>query len=149
MTHRATELSLSMAAEQLFDSLPKASRESLGDVPGLLQRLHHDAHQLRGRFDSLQEALRHATGGAASDALDTLSEQRDAIQERLRTTVGALESIRLGLLRLHAGSLTLDGLTTHLGHAADVSADVDRLIAAHHEVDAVLRYPANVELTPV
>ncbi len=149
MTHRATELSLSMAAEQLFDSLPKASRDSLGDVPALLQRLQHDAHQLRNRFDSLQEALSHAGAGASGDAYDLLGAERDAIQERLRTTVGALESIRLGLLRLHAGSLSLEALTTHLGHAADVSADVDRLIAAHEEVDAVLRYPRQLELTPI
>ncbi len=149
MTHRATELSLSMAAEQLFESLPKASRDSLGDVPGLLQRLQHDAQQLRGRFDNLQEALRNVGGAASNDAYVSLSEERDAMQERLRTTVGALESVRLGLLRLHAGSLSLETLTTHLGHAADVSADVDRLIAAHQEVDAVLRYPHDVELTPV
>ena len=41
---------------------------------------------------------------------------------------------------------TLGGSFTQ---AADVSADVDRLIAAHEEVDAVLRYPRQLELTPI
>ena len=52
MTHRATELSLGMAAEQLFESLPKATRQALGDVPALLERLQRDgadaARALRG-----------------------------------------------------------------------------------------------------
>ena len=65
MTHRATEMSLGLAAEQLFESLPKSSRESLGDVPGLLQRLKSDANQLRTRYDALQDALTQA--GAAAD----------------------------------------------------------------------------------
>ena len=43
MTHRATELSLGMAAEQLFENLPKESRQALGDLPGLLHRLQRDA----------------------------------------------------------------------------------------------------------
>jgi hypothetical protein len=30
MTHRATELSLGMAAEQLFESLPRESRQAIG-----------------------------------------------------------------------------------------------------------------------
>jgi len=43
MTHRATELSLGMAAEQLYESLPKESREALADLPALLRRLQADA----------------------------------------------------------------------------------------------------------
>ena len=147
MTHRATELSLSMAAEQLFDTLPKASRESLGDVPGLLQRLQHDAHQLRTRCDSLQDAISNAGADVGSAMYDALRAERDAVQERLRTTVGALETIRLGLLRLHAGALSVEALTTHIDQAERISDDVNRLIAAHDEVNTVLRFPDKTELT--
>ena len=58
MTHRATELSLGMAAEQLFESLPKESRKALGDVPSLLGRLQRDAQVLRQRYDERQEGTR-------------------------------------------------------------------------------------------
>lgn len=149
MTHRATELSLSLAAEQLFESLPKPSRDALGDVPQTVQRLQHEAHQLRGRLRSLDEAFANGAGGNPGSEYDSLRVERNAIHDRLRLSVGALETIRLGLLRLHAGSISLEGLTTHLGLAAQVSVDVGRLLAAHDEVNTVLRYPRNLEPTPV
>ena len=149
MTHRATELSLGMAAEQLFESLPKASRELLGDLPALLERLQHGARTLRTRYDGLQEALSQAGGAAPTESYASVRAERDEIGQRLRETVGALETVRLNLLRLHAGSMTLEGLTTHIGLAAEASADVQRLIAANHEVDDALQYPHDVELTPV
>jgi hypothetical protein len=67
----------------------------------------------------------------------------------MRDTVGAMETIRLGLLRLHAGSLSLENLTTHIALAADASADVERLLAAHAEVDAVLNLPRSTQLSSV
>jgi len=149
MTHRATELSLGMASEALFESLPKASRESLGDVPTLLQRLQHDAQQLRARANALQDALGGTATASQRDDHRALCAERDVVQGRLRDTVSALESIRLGMLRLHAGSLTVDAFTTQLGLATEVSLQVDRLIAARDEVDVLLRFPRNIELTPV
>ena len=138
MTHRATELSLGMAAEQLFANLPKASRETLGDVPALLQRLQRDAGMLRSRSDALQDALSQAGPGTAFDHQIVLREKRDVMQERMRESVSAMESIRLGLLRLHAGSLTLEGLTTHVGLASDMSAHMERLLSAQTEVRELL-----------
>lgn len=149
MTHRATELSLGMAAEQLFESLPKASRESLGDLPQLLQKLQRDAHLLRNHHDALQDALARQADGDDSEQGAGIRAERDAVRDRMRDTVGAMETIRLGLLRLHAGSLSLESLTTHIALAANASADVERLLAAHAEVDAVLRVAPPIELTPV
>jgi len=105
MTHRATELSLGMAAEQLFESLPRTSRESLGDLPGLLQRLQRDAVLLRARFDALQEGLQHVSQQVSQPSRvsdddehdESLRVERDLVQQRLRETVGALETIRLSL----------------------------------------------------
>ncbi len=149
MTHRATELSLGMAAEQLYESLPKASRDVLGDLPALLQRLQRDAHRLRSRAEQLHDALSQAAASTSGDHYAALSAERDTVQARLGDAVTALESIRLGLLRLHAGSLSVETLTTQLGLAAEASAQVERLIAAHDEVNAVLRFPRAIELTPV
>ena len=148
MTHRATELSLGMAAEQLFESLPRDTRQALGDLPALLHRLQNDAQLLRRSYDELQEALGGARS-ASTDDDDALRAERDLVHEKLGDAVGALETIRLNLLRLHAGSATVEGLTTHIGLAVEVSAEVERLIAAREEVEGAMRCPRAIELTPV
>src|SRR5688500_8125782 len=102
MTHRATELSLGMAAEQLYESLPRESRQALGNLPGLLKRLQADAQSLRKRYDDLQEALSDAGDAASSAPYSDVRRLRDAIHAKLAEAVGALETIRLNLLRLHA-----------------------------------------------
>jgi eukaryotic-like serine/threonine-protein kinase len=148
MTHRATELSLGMAAEQLYDSLPKETRLALGDLPALLQRLQEDAQSLRKRHDELQEVLGEAADAASPEYSDVRA-LRDSIHAKLGDAVAALETIRLNLLRLHAGSATVEGFTTHLGLAADVSEEVERLIAAHEEVERSLKFPRQPASTPV
>jgi hypothetical protein len=119
----------------------------LGDLPALLQRLQRDAHRLRSRAEQLHDALSQAAASTSGDHYAALSAERDTVQARLGDAVTALESIRLGLLRLHAGSLSVETLTTQLGLAAEASAQVERLIAAHDEVNAVLRFPRAIELT--
>lgn len=148
MTHRATELSLGLAAEQLFESLPKGTRRALGDVPGVLRRLQEDAHGLRQRYDELQEAIAGAGDAGASDAYAAVRATRDAVHARLGDAVAALETIRLNLLRLHAGSGTVEGFTTHLGLAAEVSTDVERLLAAREEVERGLAFPQQTPTPP-
>lgn len=147
-THRATELSLGMAAEQLLESLPKSSRQALGDLPGLLKRLQEDAQLLRKRYNELQEVLGDASD-ASSDNYSDVRSARDTVQAKLGEAVGALEMIRLNLLRLHAGSATVASLTTHLGLAAEISEQVERLIAAQDEVDRTLQFPRLASPTPV
>lgn len=147
MTHRATELSLGLAAEQLYDALPRETRQALADVPSVLQRLQNDAQSLRKRHEALQEALAGSTT-ANSPEFDDLRAMRDEVQAQLSEAVGTLETLRLGLLRLHAGSATVEGLTTHLALAAEVSAQVARLVSAHDDVERALRFPAEPAPTP-
>ncbi len=147
MTHRATELSLGLAAEQLYESLPKESRQALGDLPALLQRLQRDAQSLRKRHESLQEALAGSTT-ANTPEFDDLRAMRDEVQARLGEAVGTLETLRPGLLRLHAGSMTVDGFTTHLDVASEMSEQVSRLIEAQQSVDRVLEFPRQTAPTP-
>jgi hypothetical protein len=71
------------------------------------------------------------------------------VHDELTAAVGALETIRLNLLRLHAGSAVVEGLTTHIGIAEEVSAEIERLVAARQDVDAALRFPRSLEPTPV
>jgi serine/threonine-protein kinase len=149
MTHRATELSLGLAAEQLFDALPKETRAALGDLPSVLRRLQEDAQRLRANHDALQEALNDAGDSAASIEYADVRQMRDDLHAKLGEAVGALETIRLNLLRLHAGSGTVEGLTTHVGLAAAVSEEVERLLAAKEEVARVLAFPRETAATPV
>ncbi|HJQ22208.1 MAG TPA: protein kinase [Gemmatimonadaceae bacterium] len=148
MTHRATELSLGMAAEQLYESLPREQRQGLGELPAVLRRLQDDAQSLRKRYDELQEALNDAGAGPGADAYADVRALRDSIHAKLGDAVAAMETIRLNLLRLHAGSATVESLTTHLGIAAEVSAEVERLIRAHQEVERTLRFPRDTAPTP-
>src|SRR5688572_17496914 len=147
MTHRATELSLGLAAEQLYESLPKVSRQELRELPAVLTRLQKDAQSLRKHYESLQEALAGSTTANAPE-FDDLRAMRDEVQARLGEAVGTLETLRLGLLRLHAGSGTVEGFTTHLDVAAEVSSQVSRLIAAHQSVDRTLSFPRQHAPTP-
>ncbi|MHB1864149.1 MAG: serine/threonine-protein kinase [Gemmatimonadaceae bacterium] len=149
MTHRATELALGMAAENLFGTLPRETRESLRDLPPILRRLQEDAQLLRAQYNELQEALADAPAGGTADAYADVRATRDAIHLKLTDAVGALETIRLNLLRLHAGSATVDGLTTHLHIAAEVSREVERLLAARDEVERGLLFPRETAATPV
>jgi len=147
MTHRATELSLCLAAEQLYESLPKETRHELRDLPAVLKRLQNDAQALRKRYESLQEAL-SASNTANEPEFDDLREMRDEVQARLGEAVGTLETLRLGLLRLHAGSATVEGFTTHLDIAAEVSTQISRLISAHQDVERALLFPREIAATP-
>ncbi len=149
MTHRATELSLGMAAEQLFDSLPKTTREELGDIPSALHRLQDTAQTLRHHLDELNEVLADAGEAGLDAAYEPVRRDRDAMQAKLGDAVGALETIRLNLLRLHAGSMTVDGLTTYIGLAGDVAAEVERMLEARDEVERGLRFPRESANTPV
>lgn len=146
MTHRATELSLGLATEQLYESLPRETRQALGDLPALVRRLQDDAQSLRRRHEELQEAL--AASSANSPEFDDLRQTRDDVHARLGEAVGTLETLRLGLLRLHAGSITVDGFTTHVDLAAEVSAQVGRLVSARDDINAALVFPRPVAATP-
>ena len=155
-THRPTELSIGMAAEQLWQSLPKETRRELGDLPDVLRRLEGDAQRLRRKYEALADAAARPGGAAGDDdaedrtstalmasrrddALAAVRAERDAVRARMQKTVAALEAIRLSLLRLHAGSGTVESLTTDLGLAFEAAKEVDLLLDARREVDEALR----------
>jgi len=148
MTHRATELSIGVAAEQLFDRLPRETREALAELPAVLQRLQDDARSIRMRHDELADALAGAGEAGDTEVYADLRALRDEARAKLTLAVGALETLRLNLLRLHAGSESVEGLTTQLGLASEVSAEVERIIAAREEVERALLFPRAIAHTP-
>lgn len=146
LTHRPTELALGMAAEQLYDTLPKTTRQQLRDLPDVVHRLEQDAQRMRARLEELQEALGGANRGAADPAINArhdriaadLSAERDLVQQRLKDAVAALETIRLNLLRLHAGTGSVHSLTTDLGLARALARDIDAQVDGYREVEEAL-----------
>jgi hypothetical protein len=150
-THRATELALGMAAEKLFDDLPKETRQELRELPHVVRRLEADAQRMRGRLDELNDALEGAgergrlSGQIAPDikirrdrVVTDLQAERDLVQRRLKDAVAALETIRLNLLRLHAGTGTVHGLTTDLTLAREAAQEVELLLEGHREIEEAL-----------
>ena len=57
LTHRPTEMAISMAADALFESLPKSVRKELKELPSVMERLQHDAAMMRRTVDELNEAI--------------------------------------------------------------------------------------------
>ncbi len=150
-TFRPTELALGMAAERLYDDLPKETREQLREVPDVLRRLGHDAGKMRARLEELNDALQGAgdrgrlSGQIAGDIKERrdrivtdLEGERDLVQRRLKDAVAALETIRLNLLRLHAGAGSVQRITTDLTLAREAAQEVELLLEAHREIDEAL-----------
>ena len=149
-THRPTELALAMAAEQLFDELPREARRQLRDLPDVVRRLERDAQKMRLRLEELNEALegtrdegRGKGGDVAIPArhdriVSDLEAERELVQARLGDAVRALETIRLNLLRLHAGSGSVRNLTTDLGLARSVAQEIGFLLEGRREVEREL-----------
>jgi serine/threonine-protein kinase len=148
LTHRPTELALGMAAEQLYDTLPKETRRQLRDLPDVVHRLEQDAQRMRARLEELQEALADVGQRGNPDAsiaarhdriVADLSAERDLVQQRLKDAVAALETIRLNLLRLHAGSGSVHSLTTDLGLARNLARDIDAQVDGYREIEGELQ----------
>ena len=102
---------------------------------------------MRSRLEELQEALVDVGHTGNPDAgiaarhdriVADLSAERDLVQQRLKDAVAALETIRLNLLRLHAGTTTVKSLTTDLGLARDIAREIDAHVEAYREIESGL-----------
>jgi serine/threonine-protein kinase len=122
-----TEVIIADAARDILHALPDPHRRLTG-VDQLLTRLEADAAVLRRRLGELDEAAAKM-GGAASARRDELARDlaaaHRAAAQRLGTTVSAMETLRLELLRLHAGLAPSGGLTADLESLKDLAARVD------------------------
>jgi hypothetical protein len=163
--NRPTELAIGMAADQVFESLPKPTRKALKDLPALLRRLEAEARGMRTRVDELNammaglgdqsvstrsQTLKDSNAGAVvgdqrEQLREDLLEQRDKSSQRLSVAVGALENIRLDLLRLKAGVGTVDQLTEAISAAHEVEREIELAVQANREVEAVLQRPRTAE----
>ena len=113
-----TEVALGRATDHLFEALPKESRRELASLPETVRRLEADAGRLRDSIVKLDDQLavferggETLVGDERARVAEELRSTRATAAERLATTVAALESIRLDLLRLQMG-----GGGTRVGH---------------------------------
>jgi hypothetical protein len=102
-----TVVAIARAADELYLALPDGRRRALGDVRAVIDRLAAEALALQG------------SGGATA--------------ERKASAVAALESLRLDLLRLSAGSASSGELTRDLDAAARIGDRIDARLAERDE----------------
>ncbi len=140
-----TEVLLGRAAGELFEQLPKDQRARLGDVQEVIRSLERAAALLRARRDALHRGLAEtgAPGGSPRRAqlVAELEAARAAVERRLGSAVGALENLRLDLLRLRAGVGRPDDLTASIEQARSVGEAVDVELAARREIDSLAQQP--------
>jgi len=170
LTYRPTELAIGLAADALFESLPKDQRKELKELPAILERLQRDAQIMRKTVDDLNGALAglgeqsaasrsSALQGSAGESLkdvrdklrDDLTKRRDEASARLAAAVSSLESLRLNLLRLRAGTGSVAELTADLGAARAAQRELALQADARQEVDVLLEgaRAATGQLRPV
>ncbi len=166
-SYRPTELAIGMAADRLFEDLPAVVRESFRELPAHLRALEAHAEHARARIAEV-DAIAHAMeqGGAPvgqrpavaggmgakrEDPAADLGEARAAAERRLAEVVGALETIRLQLLRMHAGAGVSGDVTADLGAALRLSQDLEYLIEGQREVNQLLKFKRRTPVgdTPV
>ncbi len=157
LVHRPTEVALGQAAEALFRALPSAQRKDLRQLPEQITFLATEASRLRARLEELDDLIAQAAPDsmfgdrpAGDGGAGELRAARDLWAIRLRETVTLLESLRLGLLKLHAGSTVPETLTAELEAAQELRARLLLLHEAQAEVnDSVRPRPPVSSSTPI
>jgi eukaryotic-like serine/threonine-protein kinase len=127
---RATEAALGVAASELFAALTKEYREQLSDLPAIVASLEARAAEARAEM----EVVAAMAPEGSSDA-DVLAARKQAAATHLAESVAALEGLRLDLLRLHAGAVDLQPLTTLMDAARQVDEHLGRLADAQREAE--------------
>ena len=148
---RPTELALGSAADALFDALPKEIRRALGDLPATIRGLEAHAQRIRKEIEGFDRAQVDAGQGPRpstaqsrrDDVIADLRAARETAELRLSAVVGALETIRLDLLRLRAGTGSLESVTADLTAAREVGDRTDLLLQGEGEVTALLEKGAS------
>jgi hypothetical protein len=150
-TDRPTEMAIAFSAQALYDELPKALRQSLGNVPALVDQLERQARAIRVHMAALDESIASARAAAGRASLQVgerqesvvadLTAARTRAREQLADLLAALEATRLDLLRLRAGQGAPDQITHTMTAARELGDDVERLLSARAEIDAALRRP--------
>lgn len=144
---RGTELAIVVAIDDLYRALPKSLKRRLPNLPVAVQKLEEDAARLRSRIAALEDLAAKAEAGPAArerkrEVEHELEAARKDAQLRLEEVIAALETLRLDLLRLAAGTGSMETITADLAAAREVGDAVGRLLEGRGEL---LAQPAAAE----
>ncbi|HMA23453.1 MAG TPA: hypothetical protein VKP00_05655, partial [Gemmatimonadaceae bacterium] len=139
LDYRPTEMALGLAVEELFAALPKAYRDHVSELPGIVALLEAHAAAARARVDEIAALMSMGNEHGVPVPTGNLAAARDDAKRELGKSVASLEAIRLDLLRLHGGASDLRPITTVLEAAKELSEELDRLGRAQQEVSDVVR----------
>ena len=114
---RRTESALGTATGTLYAALPEAERAALADLPEVVARLESEAARARAEL---------------------ARDEDPAWTVRLQRAVGAIETLRLGLLRMATGHVAAASLTADLDAARELSERIGYLVAGADDVAALL-----------
>jgi serine/threonine-protein kinase len=132
--HRPTEIAIGLAAEDLYDALPRELQHRFKELPRVVRHLEDEAQAIRGRMTVLANTASTVASPAPGNAgegerlLADLTVAREREQQRLTSALAALEAIRLDLLRLSAGVGDPESLTRAIAAATRLGDDVDALV---------------------
>lgn len=144
--HRPTEVAIGLAADRLFDDLPKETRRELKGLPETVKALEDDAQAMRKQVAELDGVLAEIGDDDPSRpgheerarVRAGVEATRQKAKDRLRNAVAALEKIRLGLLFMHSGTGTVESMTMDLEAAREVADQMENLLEGHREVERIL-----------
>ena len=143
--HRPTEMAIGIAADRLFEQLPKTTKQDLSELPETIRKLEGDAQRMRQHVDEMNGLLAEIGDDPRGVGVDErtklradLEARRDEAQRKMTDAVSALETIRLGLLRMHAGGGSVESLTQDLGSAQALSETIEHLLDGQLSIDELL-----------
>jgi serine/threonine-protein kinase len=133
--YRPTEIAIGLAAQDLFDALPRELQQRFSELPRTVRRLEDIGQHIRSQLSKLSAAEAGAAAASiAPDARERLILELRTAQEhgqaRMAETIAALEAIRLDLLRLSAGVGDPASLTNAIASARAFGDKVDAVLQA-------------------
>lgn len=160
-----TEVALGSAAGNLFAALPQPIRDQFPELPDVVTGLEAHAAKCRARIQELDRMYNDAinetavsrlrgidplstdTGIAAQrrQTVDELDAARGTARADLAQAVAALESIKLDLLKMHAGGDASRQIATSIEAARELKHGLEIALTAKREVNAILRPTTAVE----
>ena len=138
---KPTEAILAAAAEELLAGLSASDRAAAAAVPSAVRNLQRAAAELRRKQQALDESLASIGDVAGNERraalLSQMQQERAVVSDRLRSTVEAMENLRLDLLKLRAGLGNPDELTAAIEAAQRVGEGIAYTLQGRAEASKI------------
>ena len=142
VANKPTEVLLAAAVGEVFDGLGLEDRAAAAAVPAAVTRMEKIAAGLRAKGAALDEALASIgdTDGnpKRAEVAAAMKAERERVADRLRSTVEAMENLRLDLLKLRAGVGQAGELTAAIEAAQRVGEGITYTLQGRAEASEVV-----------